>query len=124
LTLAALPDRQPVVGAHRRISVSPFKLAFQFRRRTREAFPEHYARTTERNQYQLIATCRFTLRGEPEPMPIIIGKYPDCAGVKFGRPRKLSEYQRKEAIRRRAAGETLAEIAKSYAVDISMISRL
>ena len=25
---------------------------------------------------------------------------------------------------RRAAGETLAEIAKSYAVDISMISRL
>jgi hypothetical protein len=33
-------------------------------------------------------------------------------------------YQRKEAIKRRAAGETLAEIAKSYAVDISMISRL
>jgi hypothetical protein len=32
--------------------------------------------------------------------------------------------QRKEAIKRRAAGETLAEIAKSYAVDISMISRL
>jgi hypothetical protein len=26
--------------------------------------------------------------------------------------------------KRRAAGETLAEIAKSYAVDISMISRL
>jgi hypothetical protein len=33
-------------------------------------------------------------------------------------------FQRKEAIKRRAAGETLAEIAKSYAVDISMISRL
>jgi hypothetical protein len=29
-----------------------------------------------------------------------------------------------EAIKRRAAGETLASIAKSYAVDISMISRL
>jgi hypothetical protein len=27
-------------------------------------------------------------------------------------------------MRRRAAGETLAEIAKSYAVDVSMISRL
>jgi hypothetical protein len=27
-------------------------------------------------------------------------------------------------LRRRAAGETLAEIAKSYAVDTSMISRL
>jgi len=46
------------------------------------------------------------------------------AGVKFGRKPKLSVYQRNEAIKRRAAGETLAEIAKSYAVDISMISRL
>ena len=45
-------------------------------------------------------------------------------GVKFGRRPKLSEYQRQEALRRRDAGETLAEIAKSYAVDISMISRL
>src|SRR6516225_3282067 len=45
-------------------------------------------------------------------------------GVKFGRKPKLSDYQRQEAIKRRAAGETLAEIAKSYAVDISMISRL
>jgi DNA invertase Pin-like site-specific DNA recombinase len=45
-------------------------------------------------------------------------------GVRFGRKPKLSDYQRKEAIKRRAAGETLAEIAKSYAVDISMISRL
>jgi DNA invertase Pin-like site-specific DNA recombinase len=45
-------------------------------------------------------------------------------GVKFGRKPKLSDYQRKEALRRRAAGETLAEIARSYAVDISMISRL
>jgi DNA invertase Pin-like site-specific DNA recombinase len=45
-------------------------------------------------------------------------------GVKFGRKPKLSEYQRAEAIKRRKAGETLAEIARSYAVDISMISRL
>jgi len=45
-------------------------------------------------------------------------------GIKFGRKPKLSEYQRQEAIKRRAAGETLTEIAKSYAVDISMISRL
>ncbi len=42
-------------------------------------------------------------------------------GVKFGRK---PDFQRQEAIRRRAAGETLAEIAKSYAVDVSMISRL
>jgi DNA invertase Pin-like site-specific DNA recombinase len=45
-------------------------------------------------------------------------------GVKFGRKPKLSPFQRAEALKRRAAGETLASIAKSYAVDISMISRL
>src|SRR6516164_162038 len=45
-------------------------------------------------------------------------------GVKFGRKRKLSPYQRAEAIKRRDAGETLASIARSYAVDLSMISRL
>jgi Resolvase, N terminal domain len=38
-------------------------------------------------------------------------------GVKFGRKPKLSDYQRQEAIKRRKAGETLASIAKSYAVD-------
>ena len=51
-------------------------------------------------------------------------KRAQAAGVKFGRKRKLSDYQRVEAVRRRAAGERLADIAKSYAVDISMISRL
>jgi DNA invertase Pin-like site-specific DNA recombinase len=45
-------------------------------------------------------------------------------GVKFGRKAKLSDYQRKEAIKRRGAGETLADIAKSYGVHLSMISRL
>jgi DNA invertase Pin-like site-specific DNA recombinase len=47
-----------------------------------------------------------------------------AAGVKFGRKRKLSDFQRQEAVKRRAAGERLADIAKSFAVDISMISRL
>ena len=51
-------------------------------------------------------------------------KRAQAAGVKFGRKPKLSQYQREEAIRRRAGGETLASIAKSYAVDVSMISRL
>jgi DNA invertase Pin-like site-specific DNA recombinase len=45
-------------------------------------------------------------------------------GVKFGRKPKLSDFQRAEAIRRRAAGETLADIAKSYDVHPAMISRL
>jgi DNA invertase Pin-like site-specific DNA recombinase len=47
-----------------------------------------------------------------------------ASGIKFGRKPKLSPFQRKEALKRRGAGETLASIAKSYAVDISMISRL
>jgi DNA invertase Pin-like site-specific DNA recombinase len=45
-------------------------------------------------------------------------------GVKFGRKPKLSPFQKAEALKRRAAGETLAAIAKSYAVDLSTISRL
>ena len=45
-------------------------------------------------------------------------------GIKFGRKRKLSDYQRAEAVKRREAGETLAAVAKSYGVAISMISRL
>jgi hypothetical protein len=45
-------------------------------------------------------------------------------GIKFGRRPKLSAFQQAEAIKRRAAGETLAAIAKSYAVDVSTISRL
>jgi DNA invertase Pin-like site-specific DNA recombinase len=45
-------------------------------------------------------------------------------GVRFGRKPKLSDYQRTEALKRRAAGETLADIAKSYGVHLSMISRL
>jgi len=47
-----------------------------------------------------------------------------AAGVKFGRKRKLSDYQRIEAIKRRGDGETLVAIAKSYGVHIAMISRL
>jgi DNA invertase Pin-like site-specific DNA recombinase len=45
-------------------------------------------------------------------------------GVQFGRKPKLTPHQRAEAIQRRAAGETLTDIAKSYAVDVSTISRL
>jgi DNA invertase Pin-like site-specific DNA recombinase len=45
-------------------------------------------------------------------------------GRKFGRQSKLTPHQRQEALKRCGAGETLAAIAKSYAVDISTISRL
>ena len=46
-------------------------------------------------------------------------------GVKMGRPSKLTDHQRKEAIRRRDKGEeTLAEIGRSYNVSGWTISRL
>jgi DNA invertase Pin-like site-specific DNA recombinase len=45
-------------------------------------------------------------------------------GVRFGRKPKLTNHQRQEAMRRRASGEPLKEIAASYAVSTSMISRL
>jgi DNA invertase Pin-like site-specific DNA recombinase len=45
-------------------------------------------------------------------------------GVRFGRKPKLTLHQRAEALERRAAGEALVDIARSYAVSHSTISRL
>ena len=45
-------------------------------------------------------------------------------GVVFGRKPKLTPHQRREALARREAGETLVNIARSYNVHHSMISRL
>lgn len=45
-------------------------------------------------------------------------------GVKMGRPPKLTPHQVKEALRRRDAGEAVREIARSYNVSHSTISRL
>jgi len=45
-------------------------------------------------------------------------------GVKFGRPRKLTPHQRQEALHRLAAGETQADIARTYNVDATTIGRL
>jgi DNA invertase Pin-like site-specific DNA recombinase len=45
-------------------------------------------------------------------------------GIRFGRPRALNEYQRREAIRRRENGESLKAIASSYRVSAATIFRL
>jgi DNA invertase Pin-like site-specific DNA recombinase len=45
-------------------------------------------------------------------------------GVKFGRKPKLTAHQQQEALARRARGEALVDIARSYAVSHSTISRL
>jgi DNA invertase Pin-like site-specific DNA recombinase len=51
-------------------------------------------------------------------------KRAQARGVQFGRPRKLTQHQRREALARLAAGETQADIARSYAVDPTTIGRL
>ena len=45
-------------------------------------------------------------------------------GVRFGRPRKLTPFQRQEVLSRLDAGETQADIARSYGVDATTIGRL
>ncbi len=45
-------------------------------------------------------------------------------GVKMGRKPKLTPHQQAEAVRRREAGEPIREIARSYNVHNSTISRL
>jgi DNA invertase Pin-like site-specific DNA recombinase len=45
-------------------------------------------------------------------------------GVKFGRPRKLTPHQRQEALQRLTAGETQADVARTYNVDPTTIGRL
>jgi DNA invertase Pin-like site-specific DNA recombinase len=45
-------------------------------------------------------------------------------GVRFGRPPKLTPHQRQEALRRLAAGETQADVGRSYNVNATTIGRL
>jgi DNA invertase Pin-like site-specific DNA recombinase len=45
-------------------------------------------------------------------------------GVRFGRPRKMTPHQHQEALQRLAAGETMADVARTYNVDATTIGRL
>jgi DNA invertase Pin-like site-specific DNA recombinase len=51
-------------------------------------------------------------------------KRAQARGVRFGRKPSLTSHQRQEALRRRAEGEALTEIARSFNVSHSTISRL
>ena len=51
-------------------------------------------------------------------------KRAQARGVKFGRPAKLTPHQRREAIARLRAGETQADVARSYGVAHTTIGRL
>ena len=45
-------------------------------------------------------------------------------GVRFGRPPKLTTYQRQEALQRLATGESQADLARAYNIDPAAICRL
>jgi DNA invertase Pin-like site-specific DNA recombinase len=51
-------------------------------------------------------------------------KRAQARGVRFGRPRKLDQHQRQEAVQRLANGETLVDVARTYGVDPTTIGRL
>jgi len=51
-------------------------------------------------------------------------KRAQAKGIRFGRKPKLTLHQRQEALERRGRGEGLVEIARSYNVSHSTISRL
>jgi DNA invertase Pin-like site-specific DNA recombinase len=51
-------------------------------------------------------------------------KRAQARGIRFGRPLKLTPFQIAEALRRRANGESLADIGRAYGVSHSTISRL
>jgi DNA invertase Pin-like site-specific DNA recombinase len=45
-------------------------------------------------------------------------------GVKFGRPRKLTPHQRQEAMQRLAAGESQTDVARTFNLSTSTVSRM
>ena len=47
-----------------------------------------------------------------------------AAGVRFGRPKVMTNFQAAEAVRRRANGEPLSLIAQAYRCSVSTIARL
>lgn len=51
-------------------------------------------------------------------------KRAQAAGVRFGRPFKMNQHQRREALERLARGESQSDVARSYAVSAATISRL
>jgi DNA invertase Pin-like site-specific DNA recombinase len=58
-------------------------------------------------------------------VPVAAGRTRAVArGQKMGRPLKFTDHQKREAIKRRNEGETLADIARSYNVSPATISRL
>jgi DNA invertase Pin-like site-specific DNA recombinase len=48
----------------------------------------------------------------------------EARGVRFGRPKKLTAHQQREALDRIAAGEAVAEVARTFGIDRATVYRL
>jgi DNA invertase Pin-like site-specific DNA recombinase len=59
-----------------------------------------------------------------ELLVTILAGFAKARGVRFGRPRKLDQHQRQEALQRLANGETLVDVARTFGVDPTTIGRL
>jgi DNA invertase Pin-like site-specific DNA recombinase len=46
------------------------------------------------------------------------------AGVRFGRPLKMTDHQRREALRRMDAGESVVDLARTFGVDRATLYRM
>jgi hypothetical protein len=68
--------------------------------------------------------ARIRARALSAPGPVRVASAPRAAGVHMGRPPKLTPAQRREAIARRDNGETLTDIARTFAVSHTTIGRL
>jgi predicted RNA polymerase sigma factor len=76
-----------------------------------------------RSEFEMnLSECGLIAR--PGDKPGVVRARAKTRGVVFGRKPKLTSHQRREALERRAGGESVVEIARTYNVAHSTISRL
>jgi DNA invertase Pin-like site-specific DNA recombinase len=68
--------------------------------------------------------ARFGVRAKRKGRPSEGRARAQARGVRFGRKLKLTVHQQQEALARRANGEALVNVARTYNVSHSTISRL
>jgi DNA invertase Pin-like site-specific DNA recombinase len=77
-----------------------------------------------RHQHRALDDCRSDVERDLIRTRTAEGRRAQKREQKMGRPFKLTDHQKHEAIKRREQGETLADIARSYNVSPATISRL
>ena len=120
-TTVALPSRESLAGAGDYAKYLPPKY------RPFSWVPVGSLRITAHSASSAVCGAPHTAEFERELIRTRTGEGRDRArasGVKMGRKPKLTPHQVKEALQRREAGEPMRDIARSYNVHNSTISRL